>query len=134
MLSTHPRQAVDLRGRQYVIKGDSVETVVAESLGYALAELVGLPTPDWGLAEMRGSSHLWFACQVVEVRQTELVLQAKTYRNRDFLRSLVVFDQWIGNADRNVNNIVARIPAEGERGEVDLVAIDFEKAFVLRMA
>lgn len=132
MLSTHPRHAVDARGRHYIIKGDSLETVVAESLGYALAELVGLPTPEWGLASIDGSGHPWFASQVVELRQTEAVLQSGAYSNRGFLSSLVVFDQWIGNADRNVNNVVGRIPMEGERGEAELLAIDFEKAYVLR--
>jgi hypothetical protein len=52
--------------------------------------------------------------------------------NPELIADAMVFDVWTCNVDRNLGNIVASSQHGGARGRVQILAIDFEKAHVLR--
>jgi hypothetical protein len=128
--STAPKTAVG-EGKRWFIKGPDPVVVIAESLGYALADLVGLRVPTAALCRVPNVG-ICFASEECRQRGVEQFLGKPIVVNPDFLPRCIVFDVWTGNADRNVNNLVAEPVGGRGEPEVELCAIDFEKAEVLR--
>jgi hypothetical protein len=131
--STNPGVAGGADGHPYFIKGPQTGIIVAEAVGYELAARIGLPVPPWALCRIGEQDDVYFASQAQRTRSgVDQLIQAGLVVNPDFLGTCIAFDAWTSNRDRNVNNIVAE-PVGGVRGsEVRLVAIDFEKADILR--
>lgn len=126
--STSPEIGVATTGGRYYIKGPDSTLVAAETLGYTLAELVGLPVPRWAL--MKTKAGICFASRSCSVNSgVTLLLQEPEVSNPEFWSQCVAFDMWIANPDRNSGNVVAETVG---RGRIKLHAIDFEKARVLR--
>lgn len=127
--STSPRVAPGSDGQYYIVKGPSVETIVAEATSYLLAAHVGLPIPEFGIASIDGSP--FFASREVHLRNVSTFIERALVKNPDALVETVVFDIWTANTDRNMGNFVGEWAADG-RNEVRVCAIDFEKSACLR--
>jgi hypothetical protein len=133
IFSTQPGVALASDGARYFVKGPDPVTVVAEALGYELARLVGLRVPEWALSRLPGEDGVRFASREKRQRSVDLLLEAKTVADQDeFLATCVAFDVWTANIDRNINNLVAEPVGGTGDAMVELHAIDFEKAEVLR--
>lgn len=118
-------------GQRYFFKDRGEETVVAEVLGYLLAQAVGLCVPEWALCRMPPTRGIWFASEAAGFSGgVEPLLRSRQVTNSGFLGDCVAFDVWVANTDRNVNNLVANSVADAP-GRGELLAIDFEQARVL---
>jgi hypothetical protein len=117
---------------QMVFKNHDVETVVAEALGSALADLVQLPVPPWGILEPSGSNHAWFGSEMQLRTHADDLIRRNQVMNLRVIADTLVFDAWTANDDRNMGGFVARIPTAGREEEVELLAIDFESCQLLR--
>jgi hypothetical protein len=73
-----------------------------------------------------------FASAVIEnvTRDVTPWIKTRKVRNFDMLAKLIVLDTWLANNDRNIGNLLGR--DAGSDGEIEFVAIDFEKAAVVR--
>jgi hypothetical protein len=107
--------------------------VAAECAGYALAELVGIEVPAWGVA-VESKNRFVFISEQEDVRDVLPYLEAGTVSNRDLLDRLLVFDLWIVNVDRNDESLVGRPALTQPPGAIELRSIDFEKARILQSA
>ena len=126
--STEPLVGEATNGHRYYIKGPEVAVVAAEIVAHLLAGGVGLRVPAWGLADLDGS--IRFASERAPIHSgiAEL-LRMGVAAIPMFWPLCLAFDMWIANYDRDVGNVVAR--PVGKR-RYDFLAIDFEKAKVLR--
>lgn len=128
---TRPKVGFATNGKRYFFKGGSVDTVMAEVLGYSAATAVSLNVPPWALCRVPPGNDIWFASEALAFSgAVEPLVKARAIANPDFLGSCVAFDIWTANVDRNIGNIVADA-APGLRGRAELYAIDFEQARVL---
>ena len=118
-------------GERYYFKRGTLDGVVAEVLGYSLAEAVGLPVPRWALCRMPPRNDIYFASEAMSFNSAvDSLIAAGAVTNTEFLKECIAFDIWTANTDRNAGNVVASA-APGRRGHVELFAIDFEQAKVL---
>jgi hypothetical protein len=101
-------------------------------LGFALAELVHIPVTPWGFAALPRTSFPVFCSDYQDRGHAHDLLEAKRVTNPNIIADVVVFDVWVGNDDRNLGGFVGRIPETAARGNVELLAIDFEQSHVLR--
>jgi hypothetical protein len=133
--STSPKIASASDGNQYFIKGPQTEVLVAEAVSYELAVFLGLDVPEWAFCHMPADGVIiYFASKEIRMRSgiDQVLRRRDLILNPEFPQNLVAFDVWISNRDRNLGGIVAE-PVGGRTGaEVRLVAIDFEKADILR--
>lgn len=131
--STAPRLAGGSDGEQYFIKGPALEVVVAEAVGYELAGRIGLAVPEWALCRLGDDDDVYFASRAKRLRSgVDQTMNGPLVVNKDFLGCCTAFDTWTSNRDRNVNNIVGEPVGGQKRADFKLVAIDFEKADILR--
>jgi hypothetical protein len=130
--STDPQSYVDTEGIKHVVKGPDVSVVVAEAIAYPLARYVGLEVPDYALGVIENTSEHYFACRKQEnaTRDVEPWLRRKAAGVLEQLSRIVVFDIWVANEDRNLGGLLGRRRSGGS--EIDLIAIDFEKAQAIR--
>lgn len=131
--STRPRVGRGTDGHQYYVKGPETPILVAEAVGYELAEAVGLRVPDWAWCYGPSDRQVYFASLGKRVRiALDVLLTRDAIQRREFLCTCIALDIWIANNDRNMGGIVAE-PIGGVKGsEVHFVAIDFEKSAILR--
>ncbi len=132
--STQPRTALDLDGNHYVTKGTGdVGMVVAELVGYKLAELLKIPVPGFGVGRFGADGEPLFVSEMVGDAQRDVApwLKKKLVTNGDAVLRLLALDVWIANNDRNMGGLLGR-PVQSEPGKIEIVAIDFEKAQVVR--
>lgn len=132
--ASSPRVAVARDGVRYFFKGPAIEVVVAEAVGYMLAGEVGLPVPEWALCQAPGGGGVLFASRAAKISSGVLaLLRAGKTTNPGMLPHCLAMDVWTANTDRNAGSLVAD-PAHdpGRPGAVELLAIDFERAQVLR--
>lgn len=132
VFSCAPKVAEASDNHRYYLKGPAPEVVIAEFLGYRLAELVDLPSPPHAFAR-DPDGRILFASREMRLRGfVEQMLAAGKVEDASFIDACFAFDTWIANDDRKVNNVVAS-PIGGRTADtVMLYAIDFEKAHVLR--
>jgi hypothetical protein len=126
--STDPRLWFDADGVDYIVKGPDPNTVVAEAIGYRLARGVGIAVPEFALATQPEVEGHFFASQVLQSLRDASPWLRKP-RGVEELASIVLFDVWVANVDRNHGGLLAR---RNDMGEMELVAIDFEKSQTLR--
>jgi hypothetical protein len=130
--STDPLASMDEAGNQYIVKGPDLNIVVSEAIAYILAGELGIMTPGFALGYFADDeSALWFASAKEEnvIRGGDRLLSACPSASTILaMGALVAFDAWIANTDRNSGNVLVR----GSAKELEIVAIDFEKAEALR--
>jgi hypothetical protein len=121
--STAPRSRRGADGHLYVTKGIDVGTLAAETLGYCLAQPLGIRVPEFALGE--DAAGLWFASRKLDraLRDPSPFIP----KRRTAISHLVVLDVWLCNSDRNMGGILIE-----EHDSEDIVAIDFEKSHVAR--
>ena len=132
--STAPESALADDGKRYVIKGaGDVAVVMGELIGYKFAQVLRIPVPGFGVGRFGGEGEPVFACALLEdvFRDTSAWFAAGKVANMDAVLRLLALDAWIANNDRNMNNLLGRAAAN-KPGEIEVVAIDFEKARVAR--
>src|SRR5713226_7424324 len=115
-------------GTEYLIKGPSLKlkstghpehphVAANELIAAGLARLLGLPTLDSRIVEMRGQ--LFFASVWMPAGTFYDPITAELFNgcaNRDRTYGLVVFDAWLCNTDRHGGNLLVRragIPDNG---------------------
>ncbi len=133
--STNPRFSVDTAGRKYYIKGsDDVRIVQAELIGHILAGLVKIPVPHYAVGRLAGETRCHFCSCIVDdaLRDVETHLRTNRLIDASVLPRIVLLDVWLGNYDRNMGNLLGRSKSDATAGSVEIVAIDFEKAVVVR--
>ncbi len=129
---TKPEVWIARNGRRYVVKRDTVTTVVAEALGYGLAELVHLPVPPFALSRIKETPGFAF-CSEYQARNDVLrYLERGQLVNPEIVGDTLVFDLWVANDDRNVMAFVGHIPETAALGQLEALAIDFECSQLLR--
>lgn len=126
VFSTAPRHHLDSTGAAFIAKGPNVDLVAAEALGSLLADLVELPRPEFALSDEVPPR---FASRVL----SNVMRDATDYLCGDMalweqLGEIFAFDVWIGNTDRNHDNLLLGLTDRGPQ----LILIDFEKSFMLR--
>jgi hypothetical protein len=129
--STDPRNWLDAAGQPFVVKGPDLNIVVAESLAYELADLVGVHTPDYAFASIPSEEGSYFASRKVTdcIRDAGPWLNAEQPAVLDQLALVLGLDVWIGNDDRNMGGFLV---GPGDGSSRRLIAIDFEKAVAIR--
>lgn len=133
--ASRPRITTATDGREYYLKGPDVRVVVAEAVGYQLAEAVGVDVPEWALCRDPADGQVLFASAGMRTRSgIDLLLRSPHTVNPDLLARCMALDCWITNDDRNIGSLVAeplnRRSGSGQR----LYAVDFERAQILRGA
>lgn len=132
--STSPQSALDQDGNRYVTKGaGDVDTVVAELIGYKFAELLEIPVPGFGVGRFGGQGGPLFVSEMLVDAQRDVSfwLKKKRFTNENAIVRLLALDVWIANNDRNMGGLLGR-PTNAGSGKIEVVAIDFEKAQVVR--
>lgn len=131
--ASRPRLTTATDGREYYLKGPDVRVVVAEALGYQLAEAVGVEVPEWALCRDPANDQVLFASAGIRTRSgIDLLLRSPHTVNPDLLARCMALDCWIANDDRNIGSFVAEpLNIRGGLGQ-RLYAIDFERAQILR--
>ena len=132
--STAPESALANDGRRFVIKGaGDPSIVVAEMVGYKFAQILGIPVPDFAVGKLANGEGPVFACELLEdvFRDVSMWLRKGEITNRDAVLRMLALDVLIANNDRNMNNLLGR-SVPGQPGKIEVVAIDFEKARVVR--
>lgn len=115
-----------------VMKNNDLETVIAECLGSALADLVGLSIPPWGITEAPGTNVPWFCSEMQLRTHAEDVLRRNQVLNPEIIADTIVFDIWTANDDRNMGGFVPHVPAHAPVNKVELLTIDFESCLLCR--
>jgi len=129
--STSPQSWDDADGGSYVVKGPDPGIVVAECIAYRLASFLQISVPLCSLAKIAGQADHYFASRKLNaMRDASPWLRGRARHHMTALATIVVFDIWIANKDRNYGNVLVDQSASGEG--VELIAIDFEKAMTLR--
>jgi hypothetical protein len=131
--STAPFAALDESGALYFVKGeDDCYIVLAEIIAHMFAGIVQIPVPGYAVGRFIGENNAVFASAVIEnvTRDVTPWIKTRKVRNFDMLAKLIVLDTWLANNDRNIGNLLGR--DAGSDGEIEFVAIDFEKAAVVR--
>jgi hypothetical protein len=132
IFSTDPHTALGSDGHRYILKGPDPVVVIAEALAYELAAVVGLNVPPCAFCRIPGQHDIWFASRAQRQRGVDQLLFTDKIVNPELVPDCIAFDVWIANKDRNMGNLVGD-PAGGRGGDtIELFAIDFEKADVLR--
>ena len=134
--STNPKSAYG-EGRKFVVKGeDDRRIILAELVGHLLARKLGIIVPNFyvGQFEDNGSPVLASEMLVEDCARNVEPWFVKERLNKiknvtDLIR-IVLLDIWIANFDRNIGNLIGR--TYKGTSEIDLVAIDFEKAATVR--
>ena len=130
LYSTRPQKALGRDDFWYYLKGPDPAVVIAETLGYLLADRVGLPVPPFALCRHPGDGSLLFASRAVSGRSGIPVLADRgRLTNPEVIGECFAFDLWTANPDRNDGNFVAKAQPGGR---AQLFAIDFESAKILR--
>ena len=132
--STAPVSALDEFGNHYFVKGeDDHRIVLAEAISHVFAGLLEIPVPSYAVGRFGGNGPAVFASSVVDnaTRDVSLWIQRGKVSNPDMLTRLVALDVWVANNDRNMGNLLGR-PSNTDANMIELVAIDFEKAAVVR--
>ncbi|GJG84859.1 hypothetical protein tb265_00400 [Gemmatimonadetes bacterium T265] len=131
--SSRPRTTTASDDREYYLKGPDVRVVVAEAVGYQLADAVGVDVPEWALCRDPANGQVLFASAGIRVRSgLDVLLHSPHTANPDLLARCMALDCWIANDDRNIGSVVAE-PLNRRSGAAQrLYAIDFEQAQVLR--
>jgi HipA-like kinase len=132
--STAPRKVTGLDTFSYFVKGPEPNIVVAEAVAHQLAESLNLKIPAFGVAVPDDTGNAYFASREVErcQRQIDRWIERDRTINRRDLAKIVVFDIWVMNYDRNMNNVVGAGQLAPNDGKVEIIAIDFEKSAALR--
>jgi len=134
IFSTAPTLAMGSDGVDYYLKGPALEIIVAEHVGYRLAQLVTLATPGHALCRIGGSEErIGFGSRGMRVRgNVDRLLAEHRVANAGLISECIAFDTWIANEDRNVSNVVGEPVVPEASAIVEIFAIDFEKARILR--
>lgn len=133
--STDPQLALDATGAKFCVKGgDDVGIVIAELLGHILAGFLHIPVPDFAVGRFSDTSPPLFASALVEnaARDVEPWLKRGKLSNGGTLARLIALDVWIANWDRNFGSLLGRPAPASNNGQIELIAIDFEKAATVR--
>lgn len=132
--STNPRSWFDTAGTEYVVKGPAPEVVASETVAYALAEILEIPTPSFALATLPESPDIFFASEKITsaIRDVEPVFRSASNPSLEGVARIIAFDSWIANTDRNIGNLLCRMSTSMPSGTIEIVAIDFEKSNCLR--
>lgn len=131
--STDPHEAMAEDGMDYILKGPDASVVFAEAAAYELAGLLDLPVPPCAGCIDPASTDVWFGSREMQSRfSLDHLLARDRVQNSSMIPQTIVFDVWIGNPDRNMGNFVGATVGTDGTSAVNLRAIDFEKAQVLR--
>lgn len=128
---TAPAIGIVAGGKRYVLKHNTVTTIVAELLGYGLAELVHVPVPGHGVARLLHAPRWTFCSAEQERLDLKCFLDRGRVVNSSAFFDTLVFDLWVGNDDRNWGGFVGAIPDTAAPGQVEMLAIDFECSHLL---
>jgi hypothetical protein len=131
--STAPKVGVCARTARKLVCKDDPLVVEAECIGYALANLVRLEVPRWGVARVK-TGEVIFVTEYQDERDVLPFLRGGSVVNPDLLDRLLVFDVWIGNVDRKAENLVGRLDTQHAQARLVMESIDLEKSRVLRGA
>ena len=129
--STNPGRTQATNEKFYILKGPSVEVVVAEALGYRLAEAVGIDVPPCALCRHPRTGAVYFASEEMPIRSVELLFELGGVQNPSIIQDCFAFDVWVANVDRNIGGFVAaQLDHTGRH--VRVYSIDYERCNVLR--
>lgn len=132
--SQHPRRCLAEDGQVYFTKGPLLNVVVPEVIAHLLGQKIGLRVPEFALARRLPHEGLLFASREVRAnfRAVDRWLASDRISNPELLGLLAVFDVLIANKDRNIGNIIGEDASGTPAPNLELVAIDFEKAEAFR--
>lgn len=131
--STSPRYGTGTDGQRYVLKGFGDPIIVrAETAAYAIASELQIPVPDYALIRDTGNHQLLFGSRFIEHLFRDIrpfIKSPERIQNWEILSRIIILDIWLVNWDRNIYNLLIKPVG---KGQVELVAIDFENAVTLR--
>jgi len=133
--STDPQVAMTENGSKYCVKGaEDAGIVLAEILGHVLAGILQIPVPDFAVGRFEEGGPPVFASALLEnaVRDVESWVKVNRVTDITMLSRLIALDVWLANNDRNIGNLLGRVGSSSKDGSIELVAIDFEKAAIVR--